>query len=203
MLFYSLATFEESPAISSIVVTARDEEANDFQNMVRRFGFTKVQAIIPGGKTRQDSAFNAIEYLSAKVSKSMNPVIIFHNGANPFVTAPEIRRSIEGARKYGACVVAHRAKDTIKEVDGDGMVVRTLERRRLWNMQTPQAIQFRLAQAAFRQACVEGHVGSDDVSLVERIGKRVKVIEGSAHNFKITYPMDLELAKILLRKKYV
>jgi len=83
------------------------------------------------------------------------------------------------------------------------MVAKTLDRKNLWSMQTPQAIQFRLAHAAFRQASVDGYVGTDDVSLVERIGKKVKVIEGSAFNFKITYPIDLALAKLLLQKKHV
>jgi 2-C-methyl-D-erythritol 4-phosphate cytidylyltransferase len=203
IVFYAIAAFEKRPEIGSIVVTARNGEIDDFQNIVRKFGFKKVRAVIPGGAMRQDSAFNALEYLNASMDTATNPVVVFHNGANPFVTAEEIGRSIEGARKHGSCVVAHRSKDTIKEVDDDGMVAKTLDRKNLWNMQTPQAIQFRLAHAAFRRARLDGYVGTDDVSLVERIGKKVKVIEGSAFNFKITYPIDLALAKLLLQKKYV
>ena len=203
LISYAIAAFEKRPEVGAIVVTARDGEIDDFQNIVRKFQFKKVKAVIHGGATRQDSAFNALEYLNADMDTSTNPVVVFHNGANPFVTADEICRSIEGARKYGSCVVAHRSKDTIKEVDDDGMVAKTLDRKNLWNMQTPQAIQFRLAHTAFRRARVDGYVGTDDVSLVERIGKKVKVIEGSAFNFKITYPIDLALAKLLLQKKYV
>ena len=203
LISYAIAAFEKRPEVGAIVVTARDGEIDDFQNIVRKFQFKKVKAVIHGGPARQDSAFNALEYLNTDRDTSTNPVVVFHNGANPFVTADEICRSIEGARKYGSCVVAHRSKDTIKEVDDDGMVAKTRDRKNLWNMQTPQAIQFRLAHAAFRRAYVDGYVGTDDVSLVERIGKKVKVIEGSAFNFKITYPIDLALAKLLLQKKYV
>ena len=129
--------------------------------------------------------------------------MLFHNGANPFVTQKEINQSVTEAGKHGACVVAHPTKDTVKEVDEKGLVMKTLERKKLWSMQTPQAIEFQLAHEAFSKADQDGFLGTDDVSLVERLGKEVKVINGSSYNFKITHPIDLELANLIIRKKYV
>lgn len=199
LLFYALDTFEKDPHIKKIIVTARQKEAGDIEKLSRKFGFKKIERIIPGGMERQDSAFKALQYLYQKIGRKENPLVIFHNGANPFVTHKEISQSIKVAKKYGACGVAHPTKDTIKEVSKNGVVVKTLERKKLWNMQTPQAIQFRLAYKAFLSAHKAKFVGTDDVSLVERLGVKVRVIQGSPYNFKITHPIDLELAKVIFR----
>lgn len=199
ILFYALNTFEKNAAIKKIIITARQKELNQIEKLTHKFGFKKIESIILGGVRRQDSAFNALQYLYQKIRGKKNPVIIFHNGANPFVTHEEIDQSIKMAKKYGACVVAHPTKDTIKEVNSNGIVVRTLERKKLWNMQTPQAIQFHLAYKAFSNAHEDKFVGTDDTSLVERLGRKVKIIHGSPYNFKITYPIDLELARIIFQ----
>lgn len=202
VIFYVLQAFENHPKIRKIVVTSKLAEIDMLKKICQRYGFKKVVDVIPGGKERQDSAFNALKYTREKKLAKENSAIIFHNGANPFVTESEIGRSILEAKNHGACVVAHPSKDTIKEVAEDGIVVKTLERKKLWNMQTPQTIRFDLAFEAFSKAFKDSFLGTDDVSLVERLGKKVRVIEGSAHNFKITTPMDLELAKIIIKKYY-
>ena len=94
-------------------------------------------------------------------------------------------------------------RDTIKEVKKNGIVIKTLDREKLWSMQTPQTIKFSIAYKAFSKAFKDNFLGTDDVSLVERIGEKVKIIEGSVYNFKITRPIDLELAKIIVKKRYV
>jgi 2-C-methyl-D-erythritol 4-phosphate cytidylyltransferase len=97
--------------------------------------------------------------------------------------------------------VAHKTKDTIREVNIHGISIQVLDRSKLWNMQTPQAIKFTLAKKAFQKANAENFLGTDDVSLVERLGGKVKIIEASKNNFKLTTPLDLELAKIILKKR--
>ncbi|MFZ5982274.1 MAG: IspD/TarI family cytidylyltransferase, partial [Patescibacteria group bacterium] len=109
--------------------------------------------------------------------------------------------SIREAKRNGASVVAHRTKDTIRRVDKKGFSRGVIDRSDLWNMQTPQTIRFELAKEAFERARRDKFLGTDDVSLVERLGKKVKIIEASDDNFKVTTPRDLELAKIILKKK--
>jgi 2-C-methyl-D-erythritol 4-phosphate cytidylyltransferase len=203
VIFYAIDAFEKNNRIGEVIIVSKKEEIADFKKISEKYGFKKIKAVISGGKERQDSAFNALKYLKEEIGKNKKNIIIFHNGANPFVTQKEINQSIAEAGKHGACVVAHPTKDTVKEVDGKGVVMRTLERKKLWSMQTPQAIEFNLAYEAFSRADQDGFMGTDDVSLVERLGKKVKVIEGSPYNFKITHPIDLELAEIIIKKKYV
>lgn len=200
VIFYVLRVFESHPKIKKIIITSKPDEIGALKRICRKYDFKKVTDIIPGGNERQDSAFNALKRIKEKNLAKENSMVVFHNGANPFVTGDEIGRSILEAKKHGACVVAHPSKDTIKEVGENGMVVKTLERKKLWNMQTPQTIRFDLAFKAFSEALKDNFLGTDDVSLVERLGKKVKVITGSIHNFKITTPMDLELAKIIIKK---
>jgi 2-C-methyl-D-erythritol 4-phosphate cytidylyltransferase len=199
LVYYSLKAFQESDKIDSILIVCREEEKKFFQKIVDDYGFSKTIDLVEGGAERQDSAYNAVFYLDEVLAKGEKNFLLFHNGANPFVTAKEIAQSVEMAEKCGACVVAHPTKDTVKEVDAEGEVVKTLERKKLWNMQTPQTIELELAKKAFGQAREEKFMGTDDVSLVERLGELVQVIEGSEFNFKITTPIDLELAKIILK----
>jgi len=198
LVYYSLKIFQESEKIDLIVLVCKRNEKSFFQEIIKEYKFDKVQDLTEGGQARQDSACNAVFYLEKVLPKKEKSIVLFHNGANPFATDGEISESIQMAEKYGACVVAHPTKDTVKEVDGDGKVIKTLERKKLWNMQTPQAIEFELAKKAFGQAKRDNFIGTDDVSLVERLGEPVKVIEGSEFNFKVTTPVDLVLAEIIL-----
>ncbi len=199
LIYYSLKIFQESDKIDLILVACQKQEKKFFQKIIDDHGFSKSIDLIEGGAERQDSAYNAVFYLDEILAKGEKHFLLFHNGANPFVTEKEIEQSVQMAKKYGTCVVAHPTKDTVKEVDAEDRVVKTLERKKLWNMQTPQTIKFELAKKAFGQARAEKFIGTDDVSLVERLGKPVRVIEGSEFNFKITTPIDLELAKIILK----
>jgi 2-C-methyl-D-erythritol 4-phosphate cytidylyltransferase len=151
VVFYALNAFEKNPNIEKIVIVTRVEEIAGFRKLFKKYDLKKVVAVIAGGKERQDSAYNALKYLEKEIGKKRKTIVIFHNGANPFVTQEEINQSIKMAKKHGACVVAHPTRDTVKEVDKKGLVARTLERKKLWNMQTPQAIHFELALQAFKK----------------------------------------------------
>jgi 2-C-methyl-D-erythritol 4-phosphate cytidylyltransferase len=199
LVFHTLKAFEVCNDIDGILIVIRKEEIELARKIVGKYKVKKIIGIIEGGKERQFSGLNAIMFLDEILKNKAGAVVLFHNGANPFVTPEEISDAIVGAKKYGACAVAHPTKDTIKEVDKNGFVLKTLERSKLWNMQTPQAIKFPLAYQAFTKANKDNFIGTDDVSLVERMGKKVKIIRASENNFKITTPADLALAKIIIK----
>ena len=202
LIFYTLENFEKSKAIDKIILVVREEEKKVFQRIVEKYKLKKIEAIISGGKERQDSGYNGVIFVKENFKKlEKDSILIFHNGANPFVAQNEIEEVILNTKKFGASVVAHKTKDTIRQVDKNGNSIGVIDRSNLWNMQTPQAIKFPLAVEVFLKAKVDNFLGTDDVSLVERLGKKVKVIEASQNNFKVTTPLDLELARIILRSK--
>jgi 2-C-methyl-D-erythritol 4-phosphate cytidylyltransferase len=199
IVFYALKSFEKCKDIDGILIVVGEKEIKIAKEIVKKYKIKKVIDAIAGGSERQFSGLNAILYLNEILENKSQTVVLFHNGANPFVTVEEIENSIKNAKKYGAAAVAHPTKDTIKKVDRKGLVVETLNRSELWNMQTPQAIKFPLAFEAFTKASKNNFVGTDDVSLVEKLGKKVKIIEASENNFKITTPKDLALAEIIIK----
>ncbi len=202
LIFYALDNFEKSSMIDEIILVIKEEEKKVFRRIIEKYKFKKVRNIVFGGKERQDSGYNSVSFVKENFKKiEKDSILIFHNGANPFVAQDEIVEVVLMAKKHGASVVAHKTKDTIRQVDKNGKSLGVIDRSNLWNMQTPQAIKFHLAVKAFFKAKEDNFLGTDDVSLVERLGKKVKVIEASQNNFKITTPLDLALAKIILKNK--
>ena len=200
LIYYAIKNFEKSKLISKIVLVVREGEEKYFNDIVKKYNFKKIIAVISGGEERQYSAHNGIKFIEDKFGKFKKMIVLFHNGANPFVSQNEIKNVVTEALKYGAAAVAHKTKDTIRRVNDATLSSGVIEREGLWNMQTPQAIEFSLAKRAFKKAQEDNFLGTDDVSLVERLDKKVKIIEASENNFKITTPLDLELARIVLRR---
>lgn len=200
LIYYAIKNFEKSKLISKIVLVVREGEEKYFNDIVKKYNFKKIIAVISGGEERQYSAYNGIKFIEDKFGKFKKMIVLFHNGANPFVSQNEIKNVVTEALKYGAAAVAHKTKDTIRRVNDANLSSGVMEREGLWNMQTPQAIEFSLAKRAFKKSQEDNFLGTDDVSLVERLGKKVKIIEASENNFKITTPLDLELARIVLRR---
>lgn len=201
LIFHTLKNFEKCELINEIILVVKEKEKKIFQNIAQKYNFKKIKAIISGGKERQDSGYNGIEFIDKNIANKKDLIVVFHNGANPFVAQKEIKEVILNAKKFGASVVAHKTKDTIRQVDKNNFSLGVIDRSNLWNMQTPQAMKFSLAINAFKKAKKDNFLGTDDVSLVERLGKKVKIIEASENNFKITLPIDLELAKSILKNK--
>ncbi|MGH7888328.1 MAG: 2-C-methyl-D-erythritol 4-phosphate cytidylyltransferase [Candidatus Binatia bacterium] len=148
-----------------------------------------------GGATRQQSAKRGLERVAADTE-----IVIIHDGARPFVSAALIDRCVESAAEKGAVVVGLPARDTIKVVGDDHMILSTPERRSLWEIQTPQVFQKELIMAAHQQAETDGVEVTDDAMVVERLGKPVYVLEGERTNLKITLPEDIWLAEIMIRE---
>lgn len=200
LIYYALKAFEDSEAEEIVLVTGKEDIAYCQEKIVRDFGFCKVKQVVEGGRERIDSVY---EGLKAFAQRSVDYVLI-HDGARPLVSGEVIARAIEGAVKYQSCVVGMPVKDTIKVCAEDHYAAQTLERRYLWQIQTPQAFSFPLIYGAYREVMgwKEGREKiTDDAMVVEAAGKakrKVKLMEGDYQNIKVTTPEDLLVAEAFL-----
>ncbi|MSM39869.1 MAG: 2-C-methyl-D-erythritol 4-phosphate cytidylyltransferase [Geobacter sp.] len=195
---HTIAVFDSSPLVDEIyVISPLDEIPYCRSEVVEAHGFAKVRAIVPGGAERQHSVLNG---LRAVVSPADDDVVLIHDGVRPFVTAEIIERSIDVALQADGALVAVPVKDTIKVVV-DGTIRETPPRANLWQAQTPQAFRYGIIRDAHERAATEEVLGTDDTSLVERLGKEVKVVMGDYRNIKITTPEDMILAEAFLRAR--
>ncbi len=193
ILAHTLSIFQDHPLIDDIfVISPRDEIDFCRAEVVERYGFAKVRAVVEGGAERQDSVRNGLRALTAEAKD----IVLIHDGVRPFLEAALVEPLVRAAHG-GGCIAAVPAKDTIKEVR-DGRIVATPERGSLWQAQTPQAFPFAVVRAAHERAFEEGVRATDDAALVERLGHPVTVIPGSYRNIKITTPEDLVIANALL-----
>lgn len=202
LLVYTLETFQKCNVIDTITIVTKEENKAEAENLVETYALSKVKQIINGGKERQDSVYCGLQAI-AQYSQPEDYVVI-HNSSNIFVRELEIENCITGAHETDAAVVGWRVKDTLKkssENNGTEYTENTISREGLWQVQTPQVVRYDLALQAFEQAQKEPFYGTDDVQLVERMGTKVKLVECSTENFKITTPKDLELAEKLLLSK--
>lgn len=197
LLYYSLLAFENSSIERIILVTGKGEEEYCRREIVDYFGFQKVSAITAGGRERYHSVY-------AGLLKTLGAdYVLIHDGARPCVTRKIIEDALEGARNYGACVVGMPVKDTIKVADLQGFASGTPDRSTLWLIQTPQAFEQKLITKAYEKL-MESESSqkgiTDDGMVVETMtDKKVKLIQGSYSNIKVTTPEDLEIAEILLK----
>ena len=198
LIYYALKTFEASIVDEIIVVTRKEDIEYLKKEIVERYHFTKVRRIVAGGKERYDS----VEY-GIKACDKRNKIIMIHDGARPFITNKMILDSISATRRYKACTVAVPVKDTIKVVDNAGFGVSTPDRSTLYQIQTPQTFDRDLLLEAYDRLRASGDRDiTDDTMIVERyIDQKVKIIEGSYENIKVTTPEDLLVATALLKSR--
>jgi 2-C-methyl-D-erythritol 4-phosphate cytidylyltransferase len=192
LLARTIDVFQESNVIDEIVVVLSCANFERGRTLLARHKWSKVTEICTGGRRRQDSVKNGLAFV-----KSCGWVMV-HDGARPLVTVDIIERGLVAARETGAAAAGVPITDTIKLVDDKQIVIDTPERQRLWTIQTPQIFRFDIISEAFRQN--EEDV-TDDASLVEKKGRKVKIFLGSYDNIKVTTPGDMELARMLMRKK--
>ncbi len=190
LLAHAIAPFQQCDAIDRIVLVLSAANVEPGRSLAERLGFTKVSAVCPGGERRQDSVRLGIEALGDR------DWVAVHDGARPLVTVALIERGLEMARETGAAAPAMRLADTVKEAGDDRLAVRTLDRSRLWAVQTPQVFRHDLLAQAHREITEDV---TDDAAMVEKLGGQVRLFEGSRTNFKVTAPEDLELVEALLR----
>ena len=149
--------------------------------------------LIAGGRRRQESVYNGLQKIAPDCD-----VVVIHDGVRPFVDPDLFTACINGARDLGACILGIPAYDTLKQVDRFENIIDTVARDAIWLAQTPQAFRYDLIKQAHDQARIDGYLGTDDASLVERVGGTVKIIRGNRNNLKITTEEDLKIARALL-----
>ena len=194
LLVHTLNVFEKCPLVDALLVVVPPPDVEAVRTeMLPRWNLKKLAGVIPGGKERQDSVRAGIETLDRDTD-----IVIVHDAVRPFITAKLIEDCIRAAVEEGAATVGVPVKDTVKEVGADGRVVRTCDRSLLWLTQTPQAFRRDIIENAHRAAVRDGYRGTDDTSLVERLGIAVRMIRGDYGNIKITTPEDLVIAEALL-----
>lgn len=192
----SVSVFENSPLVDDIYIITPEAEIPFCRNaIVEAYGFKKVRAIVSGGTERQHSVLNG---LRAILDPADDDIILIHDGVRPFVTIEMIADSIESAKLHDGAVVAVPSKDTIKIADNT-LIRETPGRDTLWQAQTPQAFKYHIIRDAHEKAASEGYLGTDDSSLVERLGGKVQIVMGDYRNIKITTPEDLVLAEAFLK----
>lgn len=199
MISYPLEAFDSIEELTEILIAVPSgQEERCWKEWVEPFNFTKAIRMIAGGVNRQDSVYAGLKAASIK-----SEMVVVHDGVRPFVTPGMIRQTLDAAVKHGAAVVAIPLKDTIKSVRSDGTIKETIDRNSLWSAQTPQTFSFKLLLEAYERAYKDGITGTDEASLVERLGVPVHIIPGSWKNIKVTERSDLILAEFILRSRHL
>jgi 2-C-methyl-D-erythritol 4-phosphate cytidylyltransferase len=198
MLAVTLSHFQKCNLIDRIVlVVSQDDVDYCKREIVDRYKLSKVFKVIVGGKRRQDSVRNGVE----AVADSCRWVLI-HDGVRPLVTNGLIERVIKAAKDFRAVITGLPVKETVKEIDGRGRVLRSVDRSRLWLIQTPQIFRWEDINLAHQEAVKHGwEEATDDAFLIEKMGIPVKIIEGEGNNIKVTTPQDLDIARFLISKR--
>lgn len=193
ILLRTLRRFSAVPAVAELIVVVAKDEIAFVEGMLEKAQGLKPWRVVQGGAERQYSIANGMAHLAADAD-----IVLVHDAARPLVSLAAIEAVIFAAREKGAAIAAVRAKNTIKVVGEDGRVEATPSRASLWEVQTPQGFRREILQRAYEKAAQDGFLGTDDASLVERIGEAVFVVESDYGNLKITTPEDLWMAEALL-----
>ncbi|HWI54280.1 MAG TPA: 2-C-methyl-D-erythritol 4-phosphate cytidylyltransferase [Desulfobacteria bacterium] len=197
IIVHTLRVFQEAPLVAEIIIVCGSGEKEYYlQEIIPVYGITKPVTVVTGGRERQDSVLRGLEAVSDDIRH-----VLIHDGARPFVSPELISALADEVRRSGAVVPGIPVKDTIKRTDSDGFITGTPPRDGLWHVQTPQAFDLQLIKKAHHEALKVSFYGTDDSSLVERLGIAVKLIHGSYENIKITTPDDLILAEVLLERR--
>lgn len=202
LIFYALNTFESSFIDEIVMVVSEGDEEYCRQEIVEKYGFKKVKKIVAGGKERYHSVYEGIKACGEC------DYIFIHDGARAFVDDDTLRRCLDAVVESKACVAAVKAKDTIKLENGQGFVKETLNRNLLWTVQTPQVFEYALIKKCYEELLqkesllmAEGVAITDDTMAVETFSDvKVRLVEGSYNNIKITTPEDIILGEAILAK---
>lgn len=192
ILNHTLEVFERSGIIDSLVLVGPEQEV---KTTLAQWLETSsiVTQVVAGGEKRQDSVFNGFQALDKDTD-----IVVVHDGVRPFVTVEMILESVDAAKRHGAAIVAVPIGDTLKKVNPGGFVECTVDRERIWKVQTPQAFQYGVLHKAFQKAAADSFYGTDEGSLIERMGGEIKIVPGSELNIKITRREDLVLGESIL-----
>lgn len=193
MIWHVLSVFHKCREIDGITVVTQKDDSKKINEIKNSYSFNKIKKIVEGGKERQDSVYNGLMSIKAKD----DDIILIHNGSNPLVLESEIVECIHAAMKFGAAVSGFPLKDTIKKTSNN-FVEKTIDRKGVFQVQTPQAVRYGLFIEAFKNAKRKKLEATDDVSLVEALGRKVKIAQCSYENIKVTTQDDLKIAEGIL-----
>lgn len=196
VLYYSLRAFEDSDLIDEIVlVVGANQKEYCEREIISKYHFQKVKAIVEGGMERYHSVSNGLQEVN-------EGYVFIHDGARPFINEEILRRIYEEVLVHKACVVGMPVKDTIKIADANGFAETTPDRNLLWQIQTPQVFKTSIIKEAYKKLMESDTIKvTDDAMVVEQmLGNKVKLVMGAYENIKITTPEDLKIAEIFLKK---
>jgi 2-C-methyl-D-erythritol 4-phosphate cytidylyltransferase len=195
VLWHSLKAFSDCREIDEILVVTREDQMDAIEKLVRDGKLVKVKKVIGGGSERHISVWNGLQAVQAHGSE----FIAIHDGARPLTTPKLIKECLELARSHGAACCASQIPDTVKRASVEQMVTESVERTGLWAMQTPQAFSSGLILQAYAGLMAKHEMVTDEVSAVQKMGKKIALLKNEDWNFKITFPHDLELAEHVLQ----
>ncbi len=187
--------FDEASCIDEIILVVREGMQSDFTELAEQYGFRKQFRLVAGGKERQDSVWNGLETVASAAE-----IVVIQDAARPCTSEALIRSTIEAAREIGAAVAAQALTDTIKESANGQLIDRTLDRSRLWTVQTPQTFRLPVIRRALTEVRRRGISVTDDTAACELINQPVKLVPSTEPNPKVTRPDDLPYIELLLRK---
>jgi 2-C-methyl-D-erythritol 4-phosphate cytidylyltransferase len=196
VIAHTICAFQRANSVSEIIVVARKDRHNEIKTIVHDEKFEKVRSIIPGGKHRQDSVRGGLDHL-----ESTTRYVAVHDAARPLITPKQIEPVFQQCINHGAAALAEPINDTLKRADSDLLVSGSVDRHQLYAMQTPQIFERQLIEQAYRAVYAANIFVTDEVSAVERMGRKVVLVVNGDFNFKITYPRDLPLADFVLKQR--
>ncbi len=199
LIAYTIETFQNHPEIDKIIVVILNDYLDDMKNICEDYHFDKVQAIVPGGNTRQLSVSVGLK-TALNLGVQDEDIILIHDGARPLVSEEIITKNIEDCKTFEACDTVIRATDTIVKSEDNETIGDIPNRNELYQSQTPQTFKYRLIVNAHNQAIEEGMTNAtDDATLVLNIGHKIHLVEGNKMNFKITTDEDLKIFESLTK----
>ncbi len=191
VLAHSIAAFQECEDVDEIILVTREDRVEEVQTLVHHENFKKVTHVVAGGAQRHLSVWNGLQAVRSERSE----FVAIHDGARPLVTPELITKCLKLARKHGAACCAAPVPDTVKRASYDLVVTEDVERNNLWAMQTPQVFNSALILQAYASLIARNELVTDEVSAVQKLGKRVTLLQNDDYNFKITFPRDLPMAE--------
>ena len=195
IISHTLKAFESCEIIDDILLVIPEQDFDYCRKQIlTSVDVKKRLELVAGGPERQDSVYNGLSAM-----KDLHGIAVIHDGVRPFVNVDVLAACVKTAAAKGACILGMPVSDTMKRVNSEGYIEETLNRNTLWTAQTPQAFQYAIIKEAHDKARTDGIRGTDDALLVERLGYKVDIIEGSRFNIKITTPEDLQLADAIFQ----
>lgn len=196
LLYYSLTAFEQAPSVEAVVLVRPPDYAEQAEHIVRSYNFTKVVSFADGGVERQNSVWNGLQRCEPATE-----IVSVHDGARPLVATELIEATIQSAREHGTGIASTKIVDTLKEADEQRQILRTVDRTRIWSVQTPQTVRLDLLRKGYQKVFEMNLIVTDESAAVKTLGEPVQLVEWPELNFKITTPADLALAEALLRQR--